>query len=80
MFNEDEYRDRQLNKYLDQQDLENEEVSNCCGSNICDESDICCDCRDHCTVISKADYLFDEQCSMAEERGDAEMEARRCDD
>ena len=80
MFNEDEYQSNQLNKYLDQQDLDNEEVSNCCCAPVYTESDICSDCRDHCMVITKAEFLFDEQCSMAEERGDAERDLRRCDD
>ena len=78
MMNEDEYRNQQLNKHLDQQDLDNEEVSACCGCEVDDE--ICVDCRDMCKTISKADYIFNMKCSIAEERGDAEMEARRCDD
>ena len=35
-------------------------VSNCCGASIVPGSiDVCSDCKEHCDVVSEADY-FDE--------------------
>ena len=64
-FNEDEYQNNILNKYLDEQDYD---VSNCCGATIEDENnDICPDCGEHCLVVSIGDYNYQEQKSAWEE-------------
>lgn len=35
-------------------------ISNCCGASIVPESiDVCSDCKEHCDVVSEAEY-FDE--------------------
>lgn len=26
-------------------------ASNCCGASICEETDICCKCKEHCRAI-----------------------------
>ena len=67
-FDEDGYRDRQLNKYLDDYD---ENLSNCCDAPICGDSDICCECKEHC--VSHAD-----EAEMArDDAGDAKFEQAR---
>ena len=33
-------------------------VSNCCGASIVPESiDVCSDCKEHCDVVSEAEYF-----------------------
>lgn len=78
MITEDEYRDLQLNKYLDEQDYL-EEVSPCCGANICDETDICCDCREHCNAITRGDYIFNQMAALVEDIRDVKYEESRDD-
>ena len=75
---ETEWRDKQLSKYLDEQDG-NEPVSNCCGAMICTESDICCGCKEHCIEITQAEFDFDEEEAAMCDRADAERELRRED-
>ena len=54
-FNEDAYRDKQLNKYL--KDCEDsEEVSNCCGVEVYDDTIICKKCKEHCDIISLGEW------------------------
>jgi len=48
-FNEDDYRDRQLNKYLERGE---EELSICCDAEITDQG-LCSDCLEH--TESKSD-------------------------
>ena len=66
-FNEDDYRDRQLNKYLESQE---EEMSNCCDAPITDEG-LCSYCDEHVTTEAERQ----EQAMW--ERADAEHERRR---
>lgn len=72
-------RERQLRKYLDGlEESEDMELSNCCNAQICQDSDICCDCKEHCTTkaqeaeLSRDDY-YDQK--MEEER-ERQWEAR----
>lgn len=67
-FNEDAYRDRQLNKYLE----EDEGVlSNCCGALILEGTDICSECLEHCVTKT-------EEAEMArDDAGDAKLEEAR---
>ena len=69
-------RDKQLDKYLDEQEG-NEEVSNCCGEPICGESDICCGCKEHCVPTSFAEFAADEEEAAMCDRADAERELAR---
>ena len=66
-FNEDDYRDRQLNKHLESQE---EEMSDCCDAPI-DEQGLCSDCREHCTTKAER-----EENAMWD-KADAEHERRR---
>ena len=68
--NEDEFRNQELNKYLDQEEADNTEVSNCCGAIIYDDSDICSDCKEHCVIQSQADYMFDAHQAAIEDKAD----------
>ena len=34
-------------------------VSNCCGASVCEETDICSDCNEHCEPIE--DYEYEER-------------------
>ena len=65
---EDEYRDRQLAKYLDEYD---DQLSNCCDAMIYPDTDICSACKEHC--VSHAEYA--EQCR--DDIGDAKREEAR---
>ena len=73
---ETEWRDKQLNKYLDEQDM-NEPVSNCCGAPVCEESDICCECKEHCDVIDVGEYMYQEKLAHDEDVGDQKYEEQR---
>lgn len=79
-FNEDKYRDQQLDKYLKEQEgyaL----VSNCCGVDVEDEnSDICPKCKEHCEVILLADYDYDMYEQAMEDKADAEGDEALLDD
>ncbi len=37
------------------------EVSNCCGVQIVDETDICSKCKEHCEAISLSEYLYQQE-------------------
>ena len=70
----DTYLDRQLDKY--QQELEmNEEVSDCCGAEI--DDDICTECGDECHPIARGEYLYEAEMSYLEDAADAERELKR---
>ena len=58
VFDEDAYRDKQLNRYLEQGEGES---SNCCEADILEDSGICSECREHCVSKSEkqANYLDD---------------------
>jgi len=74
-FNEDDYRDQQLYKYLDEQD--DFIVSNCCGALIYDESDICSKCKEHCVEVSKHEFDADAYEDAMCDRADAQRELER---
>ena len=65
--NEDQWRNQQLNKYLDY-----EECSNCCGSSLIDETDICMECNEHCTVVSLEDFRREEKENYLIDKADME--------
>lgn len=70
-FNEDQYRNNQLNKHLEDDESQN---SNCCNAELIGESDICSECLEHCVTISQ-----DYENAMCD-KGDAERELEReCD-
>ena len=75
-FDEDAYRDRQTNKYLEEQEG-NEAVSNCCGSPICEESDVCCDCKEMCAPITQSEFDAEEYEAAMCDRADSERELAR---
>ncbi len=64
-FDEDAYRDKLLNKYLDEEDGS---LSNCCGEPILEDNDVCSSCLEHCvTKTEEAEMLRDDY-------GDAKLE------
>jgi len=76
VFNEDDYRDRQLNKYLEKQEGYTL-VSNCCGAEIYDEdSTICPECKEHCKIITQGDYDTDLYEQAMEDKADALRDER----
>ena len=44
------------------------EVSNCCGEQIVDETDICSKCKEHCEAISLSEYLYQQEEQAYENR------------
>ena len=74
-FNEDKYMDRKLNKYLDSLE-DNEEVSNCCGAELLEETDICSECNEHCGIISLAEWKYEEYENAMCDKADAERDER----
>ena len=67
-FDEDAYRDRQLHKYLEEN---TGEMSNCCDAPICEESDVCCECKEHCVTNNDAKEM------ARDDYGDQKMEEAR---
>jgi len=72
-FNEDDYRDQQLDKYLDEQEMK-EAVSNCCGATILENTDVCSDCKEHCSEIAFGEYMYDRREDAECDRADVERE------
>ena len=66
-FNEDDYRNRQLDKYLEELEVE---MSNCCDAFITDEG-LCSECLEHVTTEAerREEAMWD--------RSDIEHERRR---
>ncbi|NOQ31139.1 MAG: hypothetical protein GQ570_08465 [Helicobacteraceae bacterium] len=58
-FDEDAYRNQQLNEYLEGRD---DEISNCCSAWFLEDSDICSECLEHAISIA------DERCNYEGER------------
>ena len=77
MINEDEYQAKILNKYLDQEEADNIEVSNCCGCEMDADDSYCPECREGCVAMSYSDYTYEERQSIAEDKADAEHEEQR---
>ena len=44
------------------------EVSNRCGEQIVDETDICSKCKEHCEAISLSEYLYQQEEQAYENR------------
>ena len=71
-FNEDEYRDNQLNKHLAEQDVRI--LSNCCGAELLGDTEICSDCIEHCSPTREDEYLADEYENAMCDKADAERD------
>ncbi len=74
MNNEDKIeraRQKQLDKYLDSLEYSDMELSNCCGEPICEDSSICCGCKENCVSRS------DEAESQRDDWADAKYEEMR---
>ena len=74
-FNEDVYRDNQLNKYLESLEM-NEGVSNCCGVPIEEDTDVCSLCGEHYEVISLGEWKYQEYENAMCDRAEAERDER----
>ena len=70
MFNEDGYRNNQLNKHLEE---DNSELSNCCNAEILEDSDVCSECMEHCVTVTE-DYE-NAMCDKADSERELEREA-----
>ena len=51
-------------------------VSNCCGARVCDETDVCSDCKEHCEPIEDYEYEALQRESYLEMMADAERDER----
>jgi len=84
MFNEDEYKNNEINKYLAQQEGY-EEVSDCCGAEVeyneDNESYICSNCGSECNIQSLSDFQHDEYENAMEDKADIQRDNERdfCD-
>ena len=74
---EDEYQNKILNKYLDQEVADHTLLSNCCGYEMEKDDSYCPNCQEGCVAQSKSDYDFEERQAMAEDKADAERDLRR---
>ncbi len=75
-FDEDEYRNQQLNKYLDEGDM-SDPVSSCCGVPIIENTDLCSDCQEHCSEVEIGAFMHDKHVAYMEDVADAEHEIQR---
>ena len=75
-FDEDAYRDQQLDKHLAEQEMA-EPVSNCCGEPIEENTDICSRCKEHCSEQELGEYIYDTHMAYEEDRADAQRELER---
>ena len=76
-FNEDDYRNQQLERHLAEQDM-GELVSNCCGEPIIEEPiDVCSNCREHCKVVEMGEYMYEYRLAAEEDRADAQRDLKR---
>ena len=75
-FNEDDYRDQQLNKHLAEQEMA-EPVSNCCGEPIEENTDICSKCKEHCSEVELGEFMYDAHVAYEEDRSDEQRELER---
>lgn len=66
-FNEDEYRNNQQKKHLEEDESQN---SNCCNAEIY-IGDICSECSEHCVTVTE------EHENAMWDKGDAERELAR---
>ena len=60
----DTYLERQVEKYQ----RSHEVVSNCCGAEVYEETDICCKCQEHCEALSIDDYEYEQKERAYEDR------------
>jgi len=67
---EDEYRNQELNKYLDQEEADHTEVCNMCGEVMNDDTEYCQHCETNVVVISYSDYMFEERQRIEEDKHD----------
>jgi len=74
-FNEDEYRNKQLNKYLQECD-DSEEVSNCCGAPLFDDTIICSKCKEQSDIISIGEWNMIQYENAMWDKADAERDDR----
>ena len=76
---EDEWQDQRLNKYLNEQEM-NEMVSVCCGEAVYENSDgddVCFQCQETCETISLGDYKYNEYENAECDKADANKELER---
>ena len=70
MISEDEFQNKILNKYLDQEEADNTEVCNMCGEVMNDNTDYCEHCETNVVVISYADYMYEARQRIEEDKHD----------
>ena len=51
-------------------------VSNCCGTKVCHETDVCLKCAEHCDLIEEYEYEEIQKENYLEERNDAKRKYR----
>ena len=72
----DSYLDRQLEKHYKEEEA-SEEVSNCCGEPVYDETDICSDCEEHCDIITLGEFMTDSYESARADAADAQRDLEK---
>ena len=75
---ESEWRDHQLNQHYLEEEMA-EEVSNCCGHTII-FGDVCGNCKEHCDVTPRGEWLYEEKVNAECDRADSQRELEREDD
>ena len=66
----EQYRDRQLHKYLEENESQN---SDCCNASILPDSDVCSECHEHCVTVTEAHEMY------LDDKADAQREEARDD-
>jgi len=69
-FDEDTYRNNQLDKYL--REISEEPISNCCGVYVLENTDICSKCLEHCEATTAEDRYQDHLNEQADIERDEE--------
>lgn len=41
-------------------EVEQNVVSSCCGASVYAETDVCCECKEHCSIIDNLEWLQDD--------------------
>jgi len=74
--NEDDYRDKQLDKHLREEE-DRELVSSCCGESMYEDlegNDICFNCQEECSTTSHGEYITDEYETAMCDKADADRD------
>ena len=60
----DTYLERQIDKHT----RDNIYYSNCCGTEMDEDTDICPLCKEHCDILSQEDIDYDIKCEIGDQK------------